>query len=117
MEAKEFDFEFPRGDTCPVSFDITDNNGNELDLSGAEIYFTMKKSYSAQNYIIQKKKSTGGITVNGKHGSLVITHSDTAELSYGKYVYDIQIKSSNYVKTLALGEITLTNESTWLANE
>ena len=117
MEAKEFDFEFPRGDTCPISFDITDSEGNELDLTDAELYFTMKKSYSTNNFILQKKKSTSGITVDGKKGSLVLTHNDTAELGYGKYVYDIQIKSGDYVKTLVLGEITLTNESTWKTNE
>ena len=117
MEAKEFDFEFPRGDTCPISFDITDSSGNALDLSSAEVYFTMKKSYATQNYILQKKKSTGGITFDDTKGTLVLEHNDTAELNYGNYVYDIQIKSGNYVKTLALGTITLTNESTWKANE
>lgn len=117
MEAKEFDFEFPRGDTCPISFDITDKDGNQLDLTNAEVYFTVKKNYNTSIYILQKKKSTGDITFNGTTGSLTLTHNDTAELSYGKYVYDIQIKSGSYVKTLALGEITLTNESTWKTNE
>lgn len=117
MEPKEFDFEFPRGDTCPISFDITDSEGNSLDLSSSEIYFTLKKNYNTTNYILQKKKSTSGITIDGKQGSLVLTHNDTAELSYGNYVYDIQIKSGDYVKTLVLGTITLTNESTFKANE
>lgn len=117
MEPKEIDFEFPRGDTCPISFDITDSEGNELDLSTSEIYFTMKNNYNTTSYIVQKKKSLGGITVNGKQGSLVLTHDDTAELNYGKYVYDIQIKSGTYVKTLAIGQITLTNESTFKSNE
>lgn len=117
MEPKEFDIEFPRGDTCPISFDITDSDGNQIDLSSAEVYFTVKKNYNTQTYILQKKKSGGDITFDGTTGSLVLTHNDTAELNYGKYVYDIQIKSSNYVKTLALGTITLTSESTWKANE
>jgi len=117
MEAKEFDFEFPRGDTCPVSFTITDSAGEGIDLSTAEIYFTMKKSYATQEYILQKKKSTYGITIDGNNCSLILTHNDTANLKYGNYVYDIQVKSGDYVKTLVLGTITLTNESTWKANE
>lgn len=117
MEAKEFDFEFPRGDTCPVSFEITDNDGNPLDLTGSEIYFTLKKNYTTSSAIIQKKLTSGTIEVDGNQGSLVLTHDDTAELKYGSYVYDIQIKTGNYVKTLALGKITLTNESTWKSNE
>ena len=117
MEAKEFDFEFPRGDTQPVSFDITDSQGNELDFTDTEVYFTMKKNYNTTAYILQKKKTNGEITINGKKGSLVLTHNDTAELNYGSYVYDIQVKSGDYVKTLVLGTITLTNESTFKANE
>ena len=118
MEAKEYDFEFPRGDTCPVKFDVVDNNGNALDLSTvSEIYFTLKKNYNTATAILQKKYTTGGITVEGNVGSLVLTHDDTKELSYGRYVYDIQIVSGTYVKTIVLGEITLTNESTHYANE
>ena len=117
MEAKEFDFEFPRGDTCPVSFDITDSNGQPLDLSSSEIYFTLKKNYNTSSYVLQKKKSTGDIEVNENKCALVLSHTDTAELNYGNYVYDIQLKSGDYVKTLALGQITLTNESTWKSNE
>lgn len=117
MEAKEFDFEFPRGDTCPVSFDLTDSEGNALDLTTAEIYFTVKKNYNVSQYILQKKLSTGDITISGTKGTLLLEHNDTAELSYGSYVYDIQFKDGSYVKTLVLGTITLTNESTHKVNE
>lgn len=55
MEAKEYDFEFPRGDTCPVKFDVVDNNGNALDLSTvSEIYFTLKKNYNTATAILQE---------------------------------------------------------------
>lgn len=117
MEPKEFNFEFPRGDTCPVSFELADSQGNELDFTNAELYFTLKKNYNTTNYILQKKKSAGDITVNGKKGSLVLEHDDTATMNYGNYVYDIQVKSGDYVKTLVLGTITLTNESTFKVNE
>lgn len=118
MEAKEFDFEFPRGDTCPVKFDVVDKDGNPIDLSEiTEIYFTLKKNYTTPVSLLQKKYTTGGITVENSTGSLVLTHQDTALMSYGKYVYDIQIVSGDYVKTIVLGEITLTNESTHYANE
>lgn len=123
MEALEVDFEFPRGDTPPISFEITDLNGNELDLENAEIYFTMKKNANVTNYIIQKKYSTGEITVDGTQGSFVMEHSDTANLKYGNYWYDIQIilprqdSVNPYVKTLAVGTITLTKESTFISNE
>ena len=117
MMPKEKDFEFPRGDTCPMSWDITDYYGNELDLSTAEIYFTLKLNRNVTNYILQKKKSNGNIEVDGKNCNSVLEHNDTAELRYGTYFYDICIKSGNYVKTLAIGYITLTDEATHKANE
>ena len=30
MEPKEIDFEFPRGDTLPIMFELTDSEGNPL---------------------------------------------------------------------------------------
>ena len=43
MKAKEFNFKFPKGDTCPISFDITDADGNSLDFSSGniDIHFTI----------------------------------------------------------------------------
>ncbi len=123
MEALEVDFEFPRGDTPPISFRITDLDLQELDLENAEIYFTMKKNANVTNFILQKKYSTGEITVDGDQGSFIMEHEDTANLKYGNYWYDIQIMlpregtTKPYVKTLAVGHITLTNESTFISNE
>ncbi len=116
MEPKEFDIEFPRGDTVPINFDLRDKNGaslNDLD----EIYFTVKQSYAKQDYILQKRLTRGEITHNDGVFALVLTHKDTASLKYGKYVYDIQIKSGDYYKTVCIGQITLSNESTWINNE
>lgn len=118
MEPKEFDFSFPRGDTCPIEFELTDNVGNELNLSNSmEIYFTVKKSYSKSEYLFQKRYSRGEITIDGKKCNLVIKHEDTANMNYGKYKYDIQFKSDDYAKTLVIGEIELTNEITHYCNE
>lgn len=117
MAAKEFDFELIRGDTTPVKFDLCDYNGNPIDLTNAEVYFTIKKSPNTSEVILQKKKSTGDITFSGITGVLTLNHDDTSELSYGTYRYDIQIKSGSYVKTLVMGNIELTSEITWKSNE
>lgn len=118
MEPKEFDFEFPRGDTCPVSFSLLDSNGNALEpTTGDEIYFTMKKNYNSSSFLLQKKYSNGDITFNGNVGYLVIQHTDTSNLPYGNYVYDIELMSGDLVKTLVKGTITLTKEATFIENE
>lgn len=116
MEPKEIDFEFPRGDTAPISFNFSDTNGEGL-KDFDEIYFTVKKSYQVKDYIFQKRLSRGEITNdNGKY-SLILLHKDTANLNYGSYVYDIQVVSGIYYKTVCRGQLTLTNESTWITNE
>lgn len=117
MEPKEISFEFPRGDTCPIEFELTDSLGNEVDLKNAEIYFTLKSNYNTPNFILQKKYSNGDFDVNKSNITMLLSHEDTANLNYGKYVYDISFKSGDYVKTLAIGEITLTKESTFINNE
>ena len=61
MEPKEFDFEFPRGDTCPLSFTIHDSEKNELS-NFDEIYFTLKKNYTQNDYLLQKRLSRKEIT-------------------------------------------------------
>ena len=106
MEPKEFDIPpFPRGDTIPLSFDLTDKNGNPLNLD------------DKSDYIFQKRYSKGTIEMNGTNASLILEHNDTAELKYGEYVYDIEFLSGDYVKTLVRGTITLTEESTHKSNE
>lgn len=119
MEPKEQDFELTRGDTCPIEFDLVLEDGQpaQLNPEADEVYFTIKKTYGTQNFVLQKKFSTGEIVQNDNSLSLVLSHTDTAELPYGNYVYDIQIRSGDYVHTVAIGQITLTNESTWISNE
>lgn len=118
MEPKEFDIEFPRGDTCPLSMTLTDADGNVLiPTAGDEIYFTVKKSYMSQNSVLQKKYTNGDFTIDNGMIRFVLSHEDTASLDYGNYNYDIQFKSSDYVKTILKGSITLTEEATWINNE
>lgn len=116
MEAKEFDIEFPRGDTPPFEFTLELEDGELLE-DVDEIYFTMKKSYSTSEMILQKRLSRGEINQEGNVFSFVFKHLETATLPYGNYVYDVQIMLGEYVKTIIMGQITLTNESTFLENE
>ena len=118
MEPKEFDLEFPRGDTCPLTFVLNDAEGNVLiPTLGDELYFTVKKSYTARDVVFQKKYTTGDLELNDGLIKFAIKHEDTANLSYGSYVFDIQFKGGDFVKTLVKGTITLTEEATSINNE
>lgn len=115
---KQINLEFTRGDTIPVSFPLTDAEGNILELSaGEELYVTVKKSTSDSNFLFQKKYTTGDITFEDGLYKFTINSSDTNTLPYGSYVMDICYKHDNFVKTLALGEIELTDEVTFANNE
>lgn len=116
MEPKEVDFEFPRGDTLAITFNVTDTNKENL-TEFDEIYFTMKKSYTTQEFILQKRLTRGDIVFEEGQFNMMLSHKDTAGLAYGKYVYDIQVVSGEYYKTVCIGAIQLTNEATFLANE
>ena len=118
MEPEEFDFEFVRGDTCPLTFTLTDGEGNELeDITNAEVYFTVKDSFGEANAIFQKTYSGGSITKEDTHYKTIIEPSDTNTLDYGTYVYDICLVTTNLTTTLVRGQITLTNEATFIGNE
>lgn len=118
MEPKEIDFEFPRGDTCPISFDLIDDNKNILKVTETdELYFTIKTDYNTSAFILQKKYSTGDIVEDGDKYKVILKSTDTASLDYNSYVYDVTLKSTDLVKTMVLGTITLTNEATHISNE
>lgn len=118
MEPKEFDIEFPRGDTPPLKFNLLDENKQLIELKEQdELYFTVKKSYGTSEVVFQKRYSTGDIQKANDGYKVFIQHIDTANLNYGTYVFDISIKSGDYVATLAIGTITLTNEVTHISNE
>lgn len=118
MEPKEIDIEFPRGDTCPLKFNLLDNNKNPLELTtNDEMYFTVKKNFNTREVVFQKKFSYGEIQKDDDGYKLILTSEDTAQLNYGSYVFDICIKSTDLTKTLAIGTLTLTNEVTFKSNE
>lgn len=119
MEPTEYDIEIPRGNTCPVSFNLTDANGEPLNPSTTtEIYFTVKDVYTKTPYILQKKLSLGEISLVDGLCSFTLTHSDTSNLKYNQnYDYSIDIKDTNLFKTLVIGNLRLTENSTHTSNE
>lgn len=111
------DIEFTRGDTQIIKFQIKDAKGNILELKGNDtIYFTVKQNSNSPKKVLQKKYPNE-ITFSNGYFSFVINSVDTSELQYGTYQYDIELKSGQYVKTLAFGEITLTDEITFRRDE
>lgn len=87
-----------RGDSETISISFLDKDKNPYVFSqGDVIYFTVKKSINTKRTAIQK------IVDDFPDGELRISikPSDTSDLEYGSYVYDIQYnKHDGTVKTI-----------------
>lgn len=111
------DLEFIRGDTQIIRFALRNALGEPIELNkDANLYFTVKKDYNSTKREFQKRYPTD-IKYEEGYYYIEIASQDTAELNYGSYVYDIELKSGSYVKTLGLGTITLTEEVTHRRDE
>ena len=118
MEPKEFDFEFPRGDNCPLTFVLTDDERQAIDdMTGTNIYFTVKTSPNETSYLFQKTLNGGTITQDGNQYTIMIAPSDTDNLDYGSYWFDVSLVGTNSKTTIIIGRMTLTNEVTFAVNE
>lgn len=111
------DLEFTRGDTQYIKFQLRDGNGELLELKKSDnLYFTVKENQNSKKILIQKKFPTE-IQYSDGYYVFEIASEDTSDLAYNTYQYDIELKSGNYVKTLGLGTITLTDEITFRRDE
>lgn len=121
MEPKEVDIEFPRGDTFAYGFHLVDKSKQPIEIENdgqTEIYFTVKKNQNTSDVVFQKKFTRDEIKSDGNGlYHLIIDANDTNQLKYGKYGYDITIKSGEFVATEIIGTITLTTEYTHKVNE
>lgn len=81
------DISIIRGDTTRFEIEVLDQSGEKyVLLDGDQLVFTVKKNTSTDDIIIQKKILGDTFT---------LTHDDTKNLEYRKYVYDIQLTQSN----------------------
>ena len=77
-----------RGDTARLTVPIINlaNNGEYTMESGDILYFTVKKTAKDSGFLFQK-------SVTGSN-SIHIRPEDTADLSFGKYKYDVQLTTA-----------------------
>ena len=84
---------FPRGDTFSFTVELLTNDGLPYELKENDrLVFTVKKTFMQSNILIQK--------VINSSMEVTIEHEDTADLPYGKYVYDVQLTNELGTKTV-----------------
>lgn len=104
---------FYRGDTREFEFEFTDSAGQPVNITGHELWFTMKRAVGDEDLdaVLQKKIvfPSSPQSENGE-GTLTISSSETDVIDPGIYVFDFQrVIPGNppIVKTLMSGKISL----------
>ena len=107
-----------RGDIDYERFLVDDPDGTRTDIDFDEIYFTVKKSYDDKPFLIQKSLSGGTIEKLGLGDYQVkIDREDTRQMSFGKYVFDIQLSYQDVITETFTGVFDLLPEATYPENE
>ena len=104
---------FYRGDTKVFTLSFKDGAGNPIDITGHELWFTMKKAVddTDANAVLQKQIvfPAGTDSENGT-GALTLNSDETGAIEPGVYLYDVQKVipgSPPVVATLMSGKINI----------
>lgn len=82
-----------RGDSGVFIITITDTNGTPVELTdGDGLTFTLRRTPRSPTIVLQKTITDGTLTINP---------SDTQDMQFGSYVYDVELKRADgYVDTI-----------------
>ena len=98
-----------QGTTFSTVVYLTDDNGDAIDLTGYTGESEMRKHYTSSNSV------SFSISLGGTLGTvtLSLTSAQTANLTPGRYVYDVEVTSgTNVVSRIVEGIVTVTPEVT-----
>ncbi len=98
-----------QGTTFSTIINLTDDNGDPIDLTGYTGDSEMRKHYTSSN------SQSFSISLGGVNGTvtLSLTSTQTANLTPGRYVYDVEVTSgANVVSRIVEGIVTVTPEVT-----
>ena len=95
------------GDTKVITLTLTDQDDQPINLTGATVYLTIKKSArdADTEAVLQKTVTTHSSPTTGET-VINISPADTRDKKAGKYYYDIQL-------TEAEGKVTTINIGRW----
>ena len=84
-----------QGAAFSAEISVTDDNSDVVDLSGYTANTQMKKWYTSTNSV------SFSTSINAEEGLVTIslTTAQTANIEFGRYVYDVIIHDTNSVST------------------
>lgn len=105
VEINGFDISLTRGDSLFLTVELTNQDGSSYTpVEGDSIRFAMKKRYKDPECLILKQIPTSMMVLG-------IDPEDTKNLSFGTYVYDIELTDHlGNVATPIIGTFKVTEE-------
>ena len=98
-----------QGTTYSTTLTLTDENGEILDLSGANAASQIRKSYTSS----VAASFTASVNVEFGEVTLSLSAETSGNLVAGRYVYDVELTDgSNNVSRIAEGIVTVTPQVT-----
>lgn len=93
-----------QGATYSTSLNLTDDNGNPLDLTTYTAAAQMRKHYTSSNainFVVSTSGNTGILT-------LALSANTTANIASGRYMYDVELTDSdNTISRIVEGIVTV----------
>lgn len=105
-----------RGDYKIFTFQRKNKNKNIIVEKPDKMYITIKRNEYSKEAVIQKTFDNGITFEEGKY-SVEFLPEDTDNLSFGEYVYDIEIINGYIKKTIKKDIFIIESEVTYKENE
>ena len=98
-----------QGSTFSADLSMTDEYGNVLSLEGYTANSQVRKWYTSVN-----ATATFSTSINVTSGiiSLSLSANQTSNLTYGRYVYDVEITDGSVISRVVEGLVTVTPQVT-----
>jgi len=98
-----------QGSTYSVVLDLTDENGDAIDLVGYTANSQIRKWYTSST-----PAATFTTSINASSGELQLslTANQTSNLVAGRYVYDVELDNNGVISRIVEGIVTVTPQVT-----
>jgi hypothetical protein len=109
--------EWGMGDTEPIIFQILDDASDPVDITGYDVWFTVKEILSGGALIAKRLSTANGIELTAPAigiGHILLEEADTRKLEPGRrYFFDIQVqRPTGYIQTIYRGFFVVIPEVT-----
>lgn len=97
----EYTIQYIRGDTYVVNLFVKNADGTAYVPQDTDIItMTVRAKGDRGPIVIQKTTGDADVAATPEGWIIVLQASDTAELVYVKYVYDVQLNMSGFIQTV-----------------